>query len=338
MSATREYQTEEEYQASARKEKQVRAGRRAKEDEDDEDQVRKTQRQSKSVMRVAIKWFIIVTIIGLAVMAFAFIPINASHNFQFFEMIVGRIDGGDSWHLLYVALAYALVIVGGGLWLLLPEAKGAAKAWCLIGAVFFGIMSHLASHLSLDGQTVAAISKETADSDRAKIAMMGVEAMAAQAKAAAANSEAASGAVNNLTSQYGNWDAASVGEVNRNQLPSLTAAQSSAGIQMQQASRALERAMSAASESVAAGASSDINKTFQDLGNRFGWTPEETRVITNASFSGVISWGPLILTYVMGAIAFGGASRTVSTPANGNARREKGEADKTTEKKPRFAS
>ena len=315
---------EAEYRERLRQEQAARAAKRAKEDEDQEDDVRRARRQSKGVSRKAIQGYTYIMMIALAVAAFVFIPINAAHNFQFFEMIVGKVEEGGGWHTLYVAMAIALVVIGAGFWLMLSDTRESVKLWCLSAAIIVGLMSHLASYLSLDGQTVAAIHQENNNSNQAKIAMMGVEAMTAQLKAAAANSEAAATAVEKLTSRYGEWDAASVGEINRNQLPGLTNAQSAAGGDMRLASTALERAMQMASEVGGAG-ESPINTTFKDLGDRLGWSAEKTRVITNISFSGVISWAPLILTLVMGAIGFNGGGPAPATQGAGEATGKKPE-------------
>lgn len=268
------------------------------------DEIRSSQRRVQTVERKSVLTYRVIMAVLLAISILAFVPVNTVHNFQYFEGILGTIEGGTGDYLLYFILAGALVVVSAGLWMLLPQTEGWVWGLCFAFALGAGFFSHYASYLSLDRQAVAAIQQETADSNRSKIAMMGVEAMKAQVEAAAANSRIAGAAVENLTSQYGGWDAASVGEVNRNQLPGLTAAQSSAGLQLGQASRAMERAMQMAQD-VADGAGEGATAgVFKDLGEALGWTPEGTRVFTNAFGSGVISWVPLIVTFVMGAVAF----------------------------------
>ena len=267
-------------------------------------EVRASQRYAQKVERKSVLFYRMLMAGMLAIAIIAFIPINAAHNFQYFENMVGAIDEGTGWYTLYVAMAVGLVVVSAGLWMLLPDTDGAIWGLCLSVALGAGLFSHYASYLSLDTQSVAKIQQETANSTKSKIAMMGVEAMSAQLKAAAKSSETAAAAVGNLTAQYGNYDAASVGEINRKQLPTLTGAQHSASLDMRAASTAMERAMAMATEASGGSGEGTLANVFRDFGAQWGWTPEGTRVFTNAFGSGVISWVPLIITFVMGYVAF----------------------------------
>ena len=287
-------------------------------DEDYADEIRMAQRSAQKVERKSILLYRMIMAGMLAVAIIAFVPINAAHNFQYFENMVGGIDAGTGWYVLYVSLAVALVVVSAGLWMLLPDTDGAIWGLCFAVAVGAGLFSHYASYLSLDTQSVSTIQEETANSAKSKIAMLGVEAMSARVKAASANSQSAAAAVQNLTSQYSNYDAASVGEINRNQLPGLTSAQHSSSLDLRAAGTALERMMQQANDTAGGAGEGTLATVFKDFGAQWGWTPEGTRVFTNAFGSGVISWVPLIVTFVMGYVAFkkpdeegGGASAAV---------------------------
>ena len=277
-------------------------------------EIRTSQRRAQTVERKAILGYRMMMALLLSVAAFAFVPINAAHNFQFFEGIIGKIAEGGGHYSLYVAVAAALVIAGAAFWTLLPQTGGFAFVCCLSAAIAAGVFSHYASYLSLDTQTVATIQQETADSAKSKIAMMGVEAMKSQVEAASANSKTASAAVNNLTSQFSGYDAASVGEINRSQMPGYLAAQNAAAAQLNQSTAAMERAMRAANEASSGAGEGTVATVFKDFGKQMGWTPEGTRIFTNAFGSGIISWLPLILTFIMGYVAFAGDSTPEPAP------------------------